>query len=57
MAAVYHYFLKYPGHIFFGVGVPKGEILQKYVGNVISGDIGIVGGLLSQGIVGLEGVS
>ncbi len=53
MAAVYHYFLKYPGHIFFGVGVPKGEILQKYVGNVILGDIGIVGGLLSQGIVGL----
>lgn len=53
MAAVYHYLLEHPGYIFFGVGVPKSEVLQKYVGNVILGDIGIVGGLFSQGIVGL----
>ena len=53
MAAVYNYFLKYPDHIFFGIGTPKSEILQKNVGTVIFGDIGIVGGLLSQGIVGL----
>lgn len=53
MAAVYKYLLENPSYIFFGVGVPKPEILQKYVGMVILGDIGIVGGLLSQGIIGL----
>ncbi|MFN8295744.1 MAG: hypothetical protein U0T69_06080 [Chitinophagales bacterium] len=53
MAAVYDYFLKHPTHIFFGIGMPKKEIMNLYVGNVILGDIGIVGGLLSQGIVGL----
>jgi len=53
MAAVYHYFLKHPDHIFFGIGCPKKEILQENVGMVILGDIGIVGGLLSQGIIGL----
>lgn len=53
MADVYYYFLKHPSHIFFGIGVPKKEIMQIYVGNVVLGDIGLVGGLLSQGIVGL----
>lgn len=54
MADVYYYFLKNPTHIFFGVGTPKKEILQTYVGNVILGDIGIVGGILSQGIIGVS---
>ena len=53
MGAVYDYFLKHPEHVFFGIGCPKKEILQANVGMVILGDIGIVGGLLSQGIVGL----
>ena len=53
MAAVYDYFLKHPTHIFFGIGMPKKEVMNLYVGNVILADIGVVGGLLSQGIVGL----
>lgn len=53
MAAVYNYLLKHPEYIFFGIGVPKKEIMYLNVGEVILGDIGIVGGLLSQGIVGL----
>lgn len=53
MAAVYHYLLRHPTYIFFGVGCPKKEIIQENIGMVILGDIGIVGGLLSQGIVGL----
>jgi len=40
-------------YIFFGIGTPKSEIVQIQVGNVIFSDIGIVGGLLTQGIVGL----
>ncbi|MEZ5055179.1 MAG: hypothetical protein R2807_10540 [Chitinophagales bacterium] len=53
MADVYYYLMKHPSYIFFGIGTPKKEILQLNVGNVVFGDIGIVGGLLSQGIVGL----
>ena len=53
MAAVYDYFIKHPDHIFFGIGCPKKELMERYVGMVILGDIGIVGGLLSQGIFGL----
>jgi hypothetical protein len=53
MAYVYHYFLKHPTHIFFGIGCPKRQIMLINVGDVILSDIGIVGGLLSQGIVGL----
>ena len=53
MADVYYYLVKHPSYIFFGIGTPKKEILQLNVGDVILGDIGIVGGLLSQGIVGL----
>jgi hypothetical protein len=53
MAAVYNYLMRHPTYIFFGIGCPKQEIMQLQVGNIILGDIGIVGGLLSQGIVGL----
>jgi hypothetical protein len=53
MAAVYNYLIRHPTYIFFGVGCPKQEIMQANIGNVVLGDIGIVGGLLSQGIVGL----
>ena len=53
MSAVYNYLLRHPTYIFFGIGCPKQEIMQLNVGNVVLGDIGIVGGLLSQGIVGL----
>lgn len=53
MAHVYNYFMKHPQHIFFGIGVPKRELMMVNVGDVILSDIGIVGGLLSQGIVGL----
>lgn len=53
MAHVYNYFMKHPQHIFFGIGVPKRELMLVNVGDVILSDIGIVGGLLSQGIVGL----
>ena len=53
MAYVYHYFLKHPTYIFFGIGCPKRAIMLVNVGDVILSDIGIVGGLLSQGIVGL----
>ncbi|HPN19660.1 MAG TPA: hypothetical protein PK546_08945, partial [Chitinophagales bacterium] len=53
MAAVYDYLMKHPSYIFFGVGCPKKEIIEANIGLVILGDIGIVGGLLSQGIVGL----
>ena len=53
MADVYYYLQKHPSYIFFGIGTPKSEIVQLQVGNVIFGDIGIVGGLLTQGIVGL----
>lgn len=56
MSAVYHYFLEHPGHLFFGIGCPKKEIMQANVGMVILGDIGIVGGLLSQGIIGLVAI-
>lgn len=53
MAAVYNYFLRHPTHIFFGIGNPKKLVMMLEVGNVTLGDIGIVGGLLSQGIVGV----
>jgi len=53
MAAAYNYLMRHPTYIFFGIGCPKQEIMQLHVGNVVLGDIGIVGGLLSQGIVGL----
>lgn len=53
MAAVYDYLVQHPEYIFFGIGCPKKEIIQANIGTVILGDIGIVGGLLSQGIVGL----
>jgi hypothetical protein len=53
MAAVYNYLMRHPTYIFFGIGCPKQEIMQLQVGNIVLGDIGIVGGLLSQGIVGL----
>ncbi|MDB5228840.1 MAG: hypothetical protein JWN78_3033 [Bacteroidota bacterium] len=53
MAYVYNYFLKHPQHLFFGIGCPKRTIMLINVGDVILSDIGIVGGLLSQGIVGL----
>jgi hypothetical protein len=53
MAAVYDYFEKHPTHIFFGIGVPEKLTMRLLVGNVVLGDIGIVGGLLSQGIVGV----
>ncbi len=53
MGAVYNYLIRHPTYIFFGVGCPKKEIIQQNIGLVILGDIGIVGGLLSQGIVGL----
>jgi hypothetical protein len=53
MLHVYNYFMKHPTHIFFGIGVPKREVMLMNVGDVILSDIGIVGGLLSQGIVGL----
>ena len=53
MGHVYNYFMKHPQHIFFGIGVPKRELMLVNVGDVILSDIGIVGGLLSQGIVGL----
>jgi hypothetical protein len=50
---VYNYFLKHPQYIFFGIGCPKRTVMLFNVGNVILSDIGIVGGLLSQGIVGV----
>jgi hypothetical protein len=53
MAYVYDYFLKHPEHLFFGIGCPKRTMMLINVGDVILTDIGIVGGLLSQGIVGL----
>lgn len=53
MAAVYNYLMRHPTYIFFGIGCPKQEIVQLQIGNVVFGDIGIVGGLLTQGIVGL----
>ncbi|MFN8282453.1 MAG: hypothetical protein U0U67_04520 [Chitinophagales bacterium] len=53
MAAVYNYFERHPTHIFFGIGVPKKLVMTLNVGNVVLGDIGIVGGLLSNGIVGV----
>ncbi len=53
MSAAYNYLLRHPTYIFFGIGCPKQEIMQLQVGNIVLGDIGIVGGLLSQGIVGL----
>lgn len=49
MAAVYNYFLRHPTHIFFGIGCPKKLVMMLEVGNVTLGDIGIVGGLLSNG--------
>ncbi len=53
MGAAYNYLLRHPTYIFFGIGAPKQEIMQLQVGNIVLGDIGIVGGLLSQGIFGL----
>ncbi|HPA36760.1 MAG TPA: hypothetical protein PLA16_10355 [Chitinophagales bacterium] len=53
MAHVYNYFLKHPNQIFFGVGVPKREIMLINIGDVVLSDIGIVGGVLSQGIIGV----
>lgn len=53
MGAAYNYLMKNPTYIFFGIGCPKQEIMQLQVGNIVLGDIGIVGGLLSQGIFGL----
>ena len=53
MAAVYNYFLRHPTHIFFGIGCPKKLVMMLEVGNVTLGDIGIVGGLLSNGVVGV----
>jgi hypothetical protein len=53
MAAVYNYFEKHPTHIFFGIGVPEKLTMQLLVGNVVLTDIGVVGGLLSQGIIGV----
>lgn len=53
MGAVYTYFLRHPTHIFFGIGCPKKLVMMLNVGNVVLGDIGIVGGVLSQGIVGV----
>lgn len=52
MAEVYSYYVKHPEIIFFGVGVPKEETMLIQVGNVNLNDIGIVGVLFSQGVIG-----
>jgi hypothetical protein len=49
---VYDYFRHHPNQIFFGVGVPKQLTMFMHIGDVNLTDIGIVGIVMTQGIVG-----
>ena len=49
---VYNYFQHHPSQIIFGTGVPKKMTMFMYVGDINLTDIGVVGIVMTQGIVG-----